>query len=402
MLTIGIILIIFMTIFDYYIYKTVFSPVFMFNSLFLLIISLSSMRLYNLREYSIKSIEVIVLGMIFFSLGVFCTRIVSHEFLKNQNNVINYDDNLNVNWTFLKILLIVVTTGNVFSIIFSLKFLLGGGSYLELRNMILGYNGAESLITNPLVNILTSYISGPGLTALIPFSIFFLIRKKNIKFSLIILLNLVLATLSSGGRILLVYTVIQMFIGLSYSKKNIPKKIKKVVIISSIIFFISIIVLSNIRSSTSIYRAFYAYFSGPVVLLSTWMTEVDTYNIHSHGLGFIYPITYLLNSFCNLIGIPNDWVGVFPNQSMNAFSTLFYFFYKDFREFGVACFSFLFGSICGFIYFKAFIERKSKYLVYYLLGVQAIIGSFMIWQLGSTAFFLSIVFIILSLKSKKS
>lgn len=35
-----------MTIFDYYIYKTVFSPVFMFNSLFLLIISLSSMRLY--------------------------------------------------------------------------------------------------------------------------------------------------------------------------------------------------------------------------------------------------------------------------------------------------------------------------------------------------------------------
>jgi len=142
-------------------------------------------------------------------------------------------------------------------------------------------------------------------------------------------LNLVLATLSSGGRILLVYTVIQMFIGLSYSKKNIPKKIKKVVIISSIIFFISIIVLSNIRSSTSIYRAFYAYFSGPVVLLSTWMTEVDTYNIHSHGLGFIYPITYLLNSFCNLIGIPNsmlanvvmwqgmpqnDWVGVFPNS----------------------------------------------------------------------------------------
>lgn len=417
MLTIGIILIIFMTIFDYYIYKTVFSPVFMFNSLFLLIISLSSMRLYNLREYSIKSIEVIVLGMIFFSLGVFCTRIVSHEFLKNQNNVINYDDNLNVNWTFLKILLIVVTTGNVFSIIFSLKFLLGGGSYLELRNMILGYNGAEPLITNPLVNILTRYISGPGLTALIPFSIFFLIRKKNIKFSLIILLNLVLATLSSGGRILLVYTIIQLFIGLSYSKKNIPKKIKKVVIISSIIFFISIIVLSNIRSSSSIYRSFYGYFSGPVVLLSTWMTDVDTYNIHSHGLGFIYPITYLLNSFCNLIGIPNsmlanvvmwqgmpqnDWVGVFPNQSMNAFSTLFYFFYKDFREFGVACFSFLFGSICGFIYFKAFIERKSKYLVYYLLGVQAIIGSFIIWQLGSTAFFLSIVFTILSLKSKKS
>ncbi|MCE2317765.1 oligosaccharide repeat unit polymerase, partial [Streptococcus thermophilus] len=183
-------------------------------------------RLYNLREYSIKSIEVIVLGMIFFSLGVFCTRIVSHEFLKKQNNVINYDDNLNVNWTFLKILLIVVTTGNVFSIIFSLKFLLGGGSYLELRNMILGYNGAEPLITNPLVNILTRYISGPGLTALIPFSIFFLIRKKNIKFSLIILLNLVLATLSSGGRILLVYTIIQLFIGLSYSKKNIPKKIK--------------------------------------------------------------------------------------------------------------------------------------------------------------------------------
>lgn len=84
MLTIGIILIIFMTIFDYYIYKTVFSPVFMFNSLFLLIISLSSMRLYNLREYSIKSIEVIVLGMIFFSLGVFCTRIVSHGIFKKS------------------------------------------------------------------------------------------------------------------------------------------------------------------------------------------------------------------------------------------------------------------------------------------------------------------------------
>ena len=103
MLTIGIILIIFMTIFDYYIHKTVFSPVFMFNSLFLLIISLSSMRLYNLREYSIKSIEVIVLGMIFFSLGVFLyLYCFPNVFLKNQNNVINYDDNLNVNWTFSK------------------------------------------------------------------------------------------------------------------------------------------------------------------------------------------------------------------------------------------------------------------------------------------------------------
>ncbi|EQC80197.1 Eps1G [Enterococcus sp. HSIEG1] len=58
--------------------------------------------------------------------------------------------------------------------------------------MILGYNDADPLIKNPLFNILSSYISGPGLFALIPFAMLFLLKKEHIKFSGIVFMNLFL------------------------------------------------------------------------------------------------------------------------------------------------------------------------------------------------------------------
>lgn len=63
---------------------------------------------------------------------------------------------------------------------------------------------------------------------------------------------------------------------------------------------------------------------------------------------------------------------------------------------GVAIFSFLYGVIVTFVYKQAFKYRKQKYFLWYLLLLQTIFGSFIIWQLGNTKFFVSISILLIA------
>jgi len=314
-------------------------------------------------------------------------------------------------------LTMIVTLGNVITFIYSMKFLMGGGNYIQLRNSLLGY-GDSTLGTstiNPIIGVMSSYISGPGLYALLPIAILLFVKREHIFFSGLIFFDLILNILATGSRIILVYTVIQFFVVMFYEKIYISKRIKRTGFVIIIVSFVALVVLSNLRSSNSLFRSFYAYFSAPVVLLSYWMNYVDNFNIQSYGLSFFYPFTWLINAGGNLIGLsseivknvvewqslPQDiWIKVFPMQSMNSFSTLFYFFYEDFRTIGVYIGSFIFGSVSGIVFYKAFLGKSTRYLSLYLLGVKALVGSFMIWQLGSTSFFLSLILLLICIKKE--
>ena len=383
----------------------------MFNLLFTVIITLALQRKFNLFSFDSRAVVLIELGVLFFDFGVYFVQLILKRVTKARND----SSELVFRWRFIHILVGVVTLSNLISFFYAIKFLLSGGDYLQLRNALLGYGNSTTMVMNPIVAGISSYISGPGLYALLPISILLCLKRKHVLFSFLVFFDLILNILSSGSRIILVYTALEFVIAMVYEKNKISKGIKRLGFILIVVSVILIIVLSNLRSSTGLFRSFYAYFSGPVVLFSYWMNYADNFNIHSFGLSFLYPFTWLINAGGNILGIsteglrnivewqglPQDiWVQVFPNQSMNAFSTLFYFFYEDFRSMGIYIFSFIFGSIMGNVFYQSFVNRSTKYLSFYLLGVKALVGSFMIWQLGSTTFFLSFVLLMLCIKKE--
>lgn len=414
MIILGVILIILIALTDLVIYKNLFSPVVMFNLLFALIIILALQRKYGIGTFDNRAVFFIEFGVIFFDMGVSMLRLI----LRSSTRLRQQETKLDFRWGAIVPLTLVVTAGNVFTFFYAMLFLINGGNYVQLRNALLGYGDSVNFnIINPVVGIISSYVSAPGLYALLPIAILLFIKRKYKWFSVLIFVNLLLNILSSGSRIILVYTSVQFIIAMVYEGVRVSKKAKKVVLALVGIALTIIIILSSLRSSNSIFRSFYAYFSAPVVLFSYWMNYVDQSNIQSYGLSFFYPVTWLINAGGNLVGVnfesiknvvewqslPQDvWVNVFPMQSMNAFSTLFYFFYEDFRAVGVCVGSFIFGSVSGSVFYQAFIRKDTKYLVVYLLGVKALLGSFMIWQLGSTSFFLSLILLLVCVKKSKA
>lgn len=409
-------LIAFLVLLDFSMNRNIFSPVVLFSGLFIFIIILAKFQLYGLTYFSEKSVLLIELGVICFDIAciIFCEFFKIHK--KNNYKKIKNNNKLNLNWTFIVFLTIIGTFGSIVSLFYMIHFLFNGGTYIRLRYAILGYNNELPLISNGILRFLTTYISVPALYALIPFALLYFVKNEKKFFSYIVFVNLFLTIINTGGRIALIYTIIQFLAVLSYTNIQISKKTKKIVINFIVVAIVSIIILSLVRSSHSLFKSIYFYFSCPVVLFSTWIERVDSLNAYSKGLSFIYPFTYLLNMITNAfdmpIGILNNvvswqslpqdiWIMVFPDQPLNAFCTLFYFFYQDFRVFGVGFFSFLFGLFSSYIYCKAYLNKELKYFSMYLLVIKAIIGSFIIWQLGSTAFFICWIFFMFCFKKTR-
>lgn len=418
MLYLGLIVILLIIMLDFFRYHSLFSPTFVFCSLFFFILVLALLKLNGIKEFSNRAVFTIELGVLFFSLGCLFFEIVFGLVNKKETSVKLISDSavLKVNWMWVYIILFITTIGVVITFGMAVKMLISGGDFNSIRESLLGYNESTPLIKNTVLNGIVRYISGPGLYALIPFSIFFLLQKKHIVFSTIVFLEVAVNVFSTGGRIVLVYVIIQFLVTFSYCKISISKKMKRRLFIVITLGVISILIISNARSSRNLIEIAYAYFSGPVVLLSDWQNIIDSSGFMSKGLSFIYPFTYVTNMISNFFGInidiiqstiqwqgaPQDtWLSVFPNMPMNAFATLFYFFYLDFRQVGVILFSFLYGVICNNYYYKAFKKRDSRAFIIYLMIIRSLIGSFMIWQLGSTTFFVSLLMVLLCLHTTK-
>ncbi|WP_278531425.1 O-antigen polymerase [Enterococcus asini] len=416
MAILGLFVIFLLILLDFSMNRNVFSPVVIFSSLFVFIICLAKLQLYGIADFSERSVLLIELGVICFDIGCIIICELFKNYRKKNIKKVEYAKDLNLNWKIVNILTVIATFGSIISLFYMTRFLITGGTYIRLRYALLGYNNEPPLIANGALRFLTSYVTVPVLYALIPFTLICFVKREKKLFSYIVFANLVLTIVTTGGRIALIYTVIQFLAVLAYSNIRISKKTKRTVIAFVGIAFSAVIVLSLVRSSHSLFKSIYSYFSVPVVLFSTWMDRADSAGMYSYGLSFIYPFTYLLNSLTNFFNMPIEflnnvvswqslpqdvWIMVFPDQPLNAFCTLFYFFYQDFRSFGVCFFSFLFGLFSGFYYSRAYLFKSLKYFSVYLLVIKAIVGSFMIWQLGSTSFFMSWVLFMCCFKRLK-
>lgn len=415
MIIVFYLIIVFLLLLDYLKYKNICSPIFIFCGIWILICTFALLGLYDFKSYSHTVIKIVLCGVICFALGNFFVGGINVG--KQAGPTLNSRESLGLNMYLLNFILLLVCIGSILSLYYSFRAFLSGMTYLEVRGSLLKYNDKQ-IISNSFVSSFINYFCGPAKTVLLPMAIIFLFNKTHRRFCLIAFLCAFAGVVSSGGRITILYTVVQLVAAVVYYGIQISKKVKRNIRKAVVVMIGALIVLTNLRTSSGIWFSVYAYFSVPVALLSEFIEIADSTHFYAYGGATLYPFLYIanvvtdtlgmnikyLNDLIYYVGLPQEkWIELFPGRVYNAFCSLFYFFYLDFRTVGIAIFSFIYGIITGVAYKRAYCYKNQKYFLWYLMLLQTMFGSFIIWQLGNTKFFVSVLILLTaSIKIKTS
>lgn len=380
-----------------------------------IIVFLANLKLFDMYEYSNKGYELILIGSLGFAIGYWIFRfwINNKKFKVNMNNKILNDNNLNKKYVYL-----LVYIALVFYTYVTLKVLLffkDGYSYYLIRRMYQGY--ADMPFFNSKLEVyFSSYIAIPIIYVLCPLFIIE-VFKKNKDFRLLILmtLTLVLYLFSSASRFIVLNIVFQFIFIALFLNKKIPKKILKRVKIAVVALLGVIILVTVLRENKPTYnssydwgilKSTYSYFSVSVPLLTYWSEYINSIGYFGKGLVtfraplslitllLLHPLGIEFNSLTEAINLVNQtdiFIPIFPKHTYNAFASIFYYFYVDFREIGVFIGCMFFGAICGFIFKKLVINPNNRNLLFSLLIIQALFKSMVRWEFYTSGYFIAFI-----------
>lgn len=399
---------------DIHRYRNICSPTVVFCCLWIVIVALASLGLFGFSGYTNKALLSVTCGVIGFGLGgLIMTRLLdrrARDVGRGEKACTQLEGGRAggacvINARLLYLILCLVCVGEALSLISTLQALSQGANYVQVRGAQLGYSDGQAINTNQLLLTYQTYFCGPALTALVPIAVTNWFERKRPKFCIAVLLCLVASVVASGGRIALIYAIGQLVVALVFYGNQITRRTKRVLLIVVGFAAFGVIALTFLRSSTSLLYSVYSYLTVPMGLLSHFIEVVDEAGFHSFGASFLYPFFYLANAATRLLGmgssflgdlvyyvaLPQEtWVqGLFPERVYNAFATMFYYLYLDFGTIGIPILTGLFGAFLTFVFRKTFLKNSRAAFLWYLLLFRTLLGSFMIWQLGNTKFFLS-------------
>lgn len=412
---------------DIHHYRNICSPTVAFCCLWMAIVALASLGLFGFSGYTDKALFAVTCGVTGFGLGgLIMTWLLDRRnrdggregraYARLEGNCAG--GNCLLNSRLLYLILCLVCVGEALSLISTLGALSQGANYIQVRGAQLGYSDGQAIHTNQVLLAYQTYFCGPALTALVPIAVASWFERKRPKFCIAVLLCLVASVVASGGRIALIYALGQLVVALVFYKNQITLRTKRILLVVVGLAVLGVIALTFLRSSSSLVYSVYSYLTVPMGLLSNFIDVVDEAGFHSFGASFLYPFFYLANAATRLLGegggflgdlvyyvaLPQEtWVqGLFPERVYNAFATMFYYLYLDFGAVGIPILAGLFGAFITFVFRKAFLDKSHTAFLWYLLLYRTLLGSFMIWQLGNTKFFLSMfIFAALLLPSYK-
>lgn len=368
------------------------------------------LQLYGMQDISEHTYAIVFLGVLGFGIGYLFLgtgrRIVFSRAVRREKVNDNY-----INMILLKSLIVITTLFYGWVGIRAIKLMLSSMSYALIRNMYQGYYGYDSIFNSQWEFLFNQDLGHPFLYVLAAVLVLsFFENILDLKWKLISILDIGLFLLISASRFLLLYIVVELVFAVffyqnrikKYLERNIPKsiigRIKRLIILLGILLFLMTFVRTHEYAKSggyTIIQNLYAYFTIPLPLMDYWIHIVDQNEWLSYGMALIHGFVGVLSIPLKKLGFDFDWyttvstfvaptednfIRIFPWKSYNAFVSLFYFFYLDFREIGVFIGGAIYGGIC---------KKTDKYLndmnslrakVFYLLMLQTVFSSFVRWQ----------------------
>ena len=423
------ILLMVLLIIDYLIHRNLCTPVVIFTGIWLVILSAGSLRLFGFSGYSDKTAVLIALGVFSFALGTYAIEgIMDRSCKMNRNNVPSMVSNgnrqferenfsvverseISLNMLFLYVILGFSCIGYFISALSSIRAMLSGVSIAEIRENLMGYASNYDIV-NPVVDSYFTFFCSPAMTILLPIAIIFLFQKKHRIFVGIVALCFLLGIIARGGRMGIFDVILMCLVCLRFFHHTLPRRTKRMLITLVLCGVTAMIAVTLARGKTQVFLNVYTYFTIGAPMFERYSQAFVQADFISYGGATFYPFMYVLNMLFNLfgesneyleqlvyfVGYPQDtWIsGLFPQGVLNAFCSEFYYFYMDFRLFGIVLFSFIHGLVCSYFYVQSFKRCNVTMLIWYLLIVHGMFFSFVIWQLGNSKFFVSAVILLVA------
>lgn len=403
-------------------YRVGYNPLISFLVIWLLISFLSSLRLFNLFDVSTTAARMILYGLISFSVAYYIC-LIAFDFLSSrmQQNTNSRRTIVYFNESIICFFAIICLAYYILSSFRSITSLLHGGSFEMIREMA----QSNGKISNQFIIFLYNFF-------ILPFSYAFEIiavldywMKRRIgKLFLLNLLIMLFRMVSDGGRTTLFDFIIYMMIaGHFFMGKQVREIFNKQRAKLLALLFLGVGVLALItlsRSSYSVFRQLYFYFSMSPVMFNYWTEYVDSIGFTGNGIvslnGFIFPVLFVLKNLVNttypsffqngydLIALTDSqWINIARGKTnANAYVSAFWFFYADGKLIGIIIGMFLYGIVTALTFMLLQKTRSIRVLAIYLLIMQGLVFSFIRFPFAKSYYVLAFIFILLLVKQKKT
>lgn len=420
-------------LFQAFIEKKLYNPASLFFGIWFLICFLANLQLYDMYSFSYMPYFLVLIGCVSFFIG-YCTL----RFYKKNIHLSFGSENVSQNGVYIfrqRIVLIctfivLIVFGIIAVRVLALMKVLGY-SYSQIRTLFLhgGNSGTVNIIYgSKIINLLDLFIARPMFFALIPVSIVRFVSNKKLDAQIVIfLLDFVCYIFFTFSRFALVYLFVNLIFAFILSgqsinlqdKKKIKRLIRKYVLPLLIVVCVAIIYISVVRQSgksnpLSIGEQFYSYLAVTLPLMDQWVSYVQDENIFTYGMFFFKGFINFFMTFFqkigfewNLFDLASDlnsstetFIYVFPHQPYNAFVSMFFMFYADFRFLGVCLGSAIYGGIIGRSFRNVAKKMNAMNLSIFLLLMQSLVKCYVRWEFLQMSYCLAFIWLLIFIEKK--
>lgn len=376
--------------------RGIFNPI----SITLVVLSLSSglasLQLFDLYDFDPIALRIVALGGVSVFAGALLARVAGaggarrFEVIDDQDNLICYG-RLSAALAASIVIILVARWPQ-------LQILVAGGTLADVRNAYLGY-GANIAA----VDLVDRLFVGPVLTVALPVFLWALLRRRtDLRFATLFIAAVALNQVTSGGRFIFLYAGVMVLALLAQSGSLHLRTIRARVVLALLCVVVGVFTLA--RGNALLFEA-YTYFAIPLPLLAHWAANIEAAGIQTHGAGFLYgglTLVFRLSEILNFplgsdisaaIAFPQDyWVELLPGRHFNAFVTMFYYFFLDFRWAGVFVGGFAWG-ILGQRSFRRMWDSGLRATLFGLLMLQVAVMTFVRWEFTNGSLVIALVMI---------
>ncbi|OCA99779.1 hypothetical protein BGS1_17170 [Clostridium beijerinckii] len=412
--------------------KKILNPITIFYGLWAVILELSSLQLFDLKETSDRTYYFILIGLIAYGIGYYLLLICTRKHLF-RSKYASYLNKRKVDRDYVLRYRLLYFLGGIsllfylrdLSIVFS--YILNGSSLAYIRQLAQDSSSILYADRSAIENSIRVVFITPFVMALQPITaVDFWIGKRDRKLLVINIFIIVLRIITDGSRIVLVYLLLHLLVASIFtdrtdikqiitSGKNRKRRNKKLfIVLILIVGGVAIYRTTLSRSGVNFLRYAYYYFSMEPYMFETWCEIAGNSGLVGYGFastnGFWFTIFYLIKNLLSLSSYPQYWYDIYSliqatdsqwqiiagnATTANAYVSVFWFLYLDGRIAGIVIGMFVYGMISARVFILALKQSSSKNVCVYSMILQGICFSFVRLQFADVYYAIAFTFILL-------
>lgn len=337
-------------------------PLIAFLFIWVFVLSLHRLELYNIKPVSVDTYWTILLGIFSLVSGYLVYSVydtTDSKSAKRKQLTIKNESLL------IKLLLILVAIQllGAFLIFYEISFQIGGFSTffnrpLLARQFVVGVqNGYESARVFYRIG---NYLTNIGFLSVLLGGLYFSTFTKSRVFGLVPLISLLISQLVTLGRYKLVtgivffitaYLIFSYFLNKKKRQKRILELIIFIIVSTSLIGVISYFILKfrsplEVDILSLVKKTLYLYFAGGITALDNFLSSDFKLLLGESSFRSVFKWLTILNLWPDegLLSVHNDFTLITPNFSGNTY-TFTKSLYQDFGLFGLIFIPFIWGAI---------------------------------------------------------